>query len=113
MENYPDTHDKELIKAFSRLKSEKEIQNFLRDILTLGEIKEASKRFYIATLLWQGGMSYATIAEKAKTSTTTVTRVADWLFKKGLNGYQTVLKRLYPKSRKSPPTKGSLKVFPK
>lgn len=94
-ENYPDTKDRQLIKAFSKLKTEREIQNFLRDLLTISEIKEAANRFHIATLLWKGGLSYESIARKAKTSTTTVTRVADWLFKKGLNGYQAVLKRFH------------------
>lgn len=96
-EDYPDVKDKELIKALHSLKTEKEIENFLRDLLTLPEIKEAANRFHIATLLWHGGLSYQTIAKRAKTSTTTVTRVADWLFKKGLHGYQTALKRLHHK----------------
>lgn len=96
-EDYPDEHDRALIRAFSKLKTEKEVENFLRDLLTLPEIKETANRFHIATLLWRGGMSYQAIAKQAKTSTTTVTRVADWLFKKGLNGYQTVLKRIFPK----------------
>lgn len=99
-ENYPDPFDRQLIKAFASLKTETEIQNFLRDLLTLPEIKEASNRFEIATLLWKRGMSYQAIAKRAQTSTTTVTRVADWLFKKGLNGYQTALKRLFPAARK-------------
>jgi TrpR-related protein YerC/YecD len=98
-ENYPDKLDKKMIKAFSLLKGEKEIENFLRDLLTIGEIKEASKRFEIATMLWQGGLTYEQIAKRAKTSTTTVTRVAHWLVKKGLDGYRTVLMRMYPKKR--------------
>jgi len=94
-DNYPDKKDRKLIKAFSLLKSETEIQNFLRDLLTISEIKEASNRFQIATLLWKRELSYESIARKAETSTTTVTRVAHWLFKEGLNGYQTVLKRFH------------------
>ncbi len=99
MTNYPNKSDKELIHAFSLLKSEKEIESFLRDILTLAEIKEASKRFQIAKTLWTTKDSYLQIAEKFKTSTTTVTRVADWLWHQGKNGYQTVLKRLYPEQK--------------
>jgi len=95
-ENYPDANDKKLIQAFALLKNEKEIQNFLRDLLTLPEIKEASKRFYIASLLWNKNLTYKQIASRAKTSTATVTRVADWQFKKGLNGYQIILQRLNP-----------------
>jgi len=98
---YPDKQDQELIAAFRSLKSDKEMENFLRDILTISEIKEFSKRFQIAKLLWQGKQSYLEIAQSAQTSTTTVTRVAQWLFKEGLNGYQTVLVRLFPKLKKS------------
>lgn len=99
-EEYPDSKDAKLIEAFTKLNSKKEVVKFLRDLLTISEIKEASNRFHIATLLWKGGLSYIQIAEKANTSTSTVTRVAEWLFKKGLNGYKTVLKRMYPKPSK-------------
>ncbi len=94
---YPDKYDKELIKAFSVLKTEKEIEHFLRDLLTIAEIKEFSKRLRIAKQLWTSEKSYLEIAKEVETSTTTVTRVAQWLFKEGLNGYQTVLKQLFPK----------------
>ena len=94
--NYPDKKDRALIKAFSKFKTEKEIQNFLRDLLTISEIKVAANRFHIATLLWKGGMSYETIAKRAKASTTTVTRVADWL-NRGRGGYRLILHRLFLK----------------
>jgi TrpR-related protein YerC/YecD len=94
--SYPDKYDKELIKAFTHLKTEKEIEHFLRDLLTISEIKEFSKRFFIAKQLWTTKKSYLEIADTVKTSTTTVTRVAQWLFKEGLNGYQNVLKRMFP-----------------
>ncbi len=97
--SYPDQHDRELIKAFSTLKNEKEIQHFLRDLMTIGEIKEFAKRFQIAKQLWMTDKPYLQIASEVKTSTTTVTRVADWLFKQGLNGYQTVLKQLFPQGK--------------
>ena len=100
-ESYPDKFDHELIKAFTTLKSEAEIEAFLRDVFTIGEIKEASRRLQIAKKLWLGNTNYLQIASDLKTSTTTVTRVADWLFNKGLNGYLTVLERLYPKQATS------------
>lgn len=96
-ESYPDEFDRELITVIASLKSKAEIEAFLRDIFTIGEIKEASRRFQIAKRLWLGNTNYLQIASDLKTSTTTVTRVADWLFNKGLNGYATVLERLYPK----------------
>lgn len=100
-ESYPDAFDRELINAFASLKSEAEIEAFLRDIFTIGEIKEASRRLQIAKKLWLGNTNYLQIATDLKTSTTTVTRVADWLFNKGLNGYLTVLERLYSKKATS------------
>ncbi len=96
-ESYPDEFDRELIKAFATLTSEAEIEAFLRDVFTIGEIKEASRRLQIAKKLWLGNTNYLQIASDLKTSTTTVTRVADWLFNKGLNGYLSVLERRYPK----------------
>lgn len=92
---YPDPQDLELITALSKLKTKKEIEHFLRDLLTVSEIKEFSNRFHIAKQLWTTEKSYLEIAAEAKTSTTTVTRVANWLFKEGLNGYQTALKRMF------------------
>jgi len=98
-QKYPDTKDLELIAAVASLKTKKEIENFLRDLLTVTEIKEFAKRFQIAKQLWLTERSYLKIAEEAQTSTTTVTRVANWLYKEGLNGYQTALKRLFPKDK--------------
>lgn len=100
MPNFPSIHDKELINAFSHLKSEKEITGFLRDLLTPSEIEEFSRRFQIAKLLWTTTLPYLEIAEKVGTSTTTVTRVAQWLYKENWRGYGIVLKRLYGVSQR-------------
>lgn len=81
-----------LAKAFLTLKTDQEVLNFLRDLLTPAEIEEFSNRLEIARLL-EKGMPYLEIAKKAGVSTTTVTRVAQWLFS-GCGGYETVLKRL-------------------
>ncbi len=97
MVNYPNTNDLDLIKAFTSLKTETEIRSFLRDVFTLSELKEAANRFQIAKTLWLGGKSYLEIAHEFKTSTTTVTRVAQWLKHKKYGGYRTILTRLYPK----------------
>lgn len=97
MNVYPDKADKELIKAFSCLHSPKDFENFLRDLLTTAELKEMANRFAIAKTLWTTDKTYLVIAEEFHTSTTTVTRVADWLNHKDFGGYRTVLSRLYPK----------------
>lgn len=91
-EDYKPKNDREkfLAKAFLKLKTEQEVANFLRDILTIKEMEEFANRLEIAKLL-KSGMSYKAIAKKMKVSTTTVTRVAHWLFN-GCGGYQKVLK---------------------
>ena len=100
MSTYPTKHDKELAHAFSQLKEEKEISGFLRDLLTPAEIEEFSQRFQIAKLLWTTKHSYIEIAEKVNASTTTVTRVAQWLFKESWHGYSTILQRIYGDSQR-------------
>lgn len=82
--------EKQLIKALTSLNSEQDMTNFIRDILTLPEIEEFANRFEIARLLLEG-YSYEVVAEKASVSTTTVTRVAHWLYK-GCGGYWKALK---------------------
>ncbi|HLC94502.1 MAG TPA: YerC/YecD family TrpR-related protein [Patescibacteria group bacterium] len=82
--------EKNLIRAFLRLKKETEVARFLRDILTLPEIEEIANRLEIATLLLKRH-SYARIAQETGVSTATVTRVSHWLFK-GCGGYQKVLR---------------------
>lgn len=92
-ESYSPRNDreKELSRSFLKLKTEKEVANFLRDLLTLPEIEEFANRLEIARLLLKGG-SYKRIAKQSGVSTTTVTRVAHWLFK-GCGGYFNVLKK--------------------
>lgn len=89
--SYPSKENKQLFQAILKLKSNKEAEKFFRDLLTLPEIEEFSKRWQIVLLLNQG-LPYAEIAEKLGTSTSTVTRVAGWL-NHGAGGYQLALKR--------------------
>lgn len=84
------TKEKALASAFLKLNSEKEIASFLRDLLTLSEIEEFANRLEMAKLLARG-WSYKRVAKELKVSTTTVTRVAHWLYR-GCGGYQKVLK---------------------
>jgi TrpR-related protein YerC/YecD len=90
--NYKPKNEKEkfLAKSFLKLKTEQEAANFLRDLLTIKELEEFANRLEMARLLKQG-MSYKLIAKKMKVSTTTVTRVAHWLFR-GCGGYEKVIK---------------------
>lgn len=84
--------EKRLVKALSLLDSEKESASLIRDMLTTAEIEEFSNRLEVAVLL-KKGLSYLDIAKKVGVSTTTVTRVAHWLFK-GCGGYKKTLEKL-------------------
>lgn len=81
--------EKFLAKAFLKLKTEQEVANFLRDLLTIKELEEFANRLEMARLLKQD-MSYKAISKKLKVSTTTVTRTAHWLFH-GCGGYGKVI----------------------
>jgi TrpR-related protein YerC/YecD len=85
--------EKQLVQSFLQLKNEEEMGNFLRDLMTTAEIEEFSNRIEIARLLLTEDLSYMEISKKVGTSTTTVTRVAQWLFK-GCGGYFTALQRM-------------------
>lgn len=91
-QSYKPKNEKEraLASAFLKLKTEKEVANFLRDLLTIKEMEEFANRLEMAKLLKQG-LSYKVIAKKLRVSTTTVTRTAHWLFH-GCGGYEKVLK---------------------
>ena len=80
-----------LFQAILKLKSVKECEDFFRDLMTLRELEETAERFQIAKML-DRGMSYLEVADKAKASTTTVTRVAHWL-RHGRGGYRLALDR--------------------
>lgn len=92
-----DSKTRELYKAILSLKNTDEAAKFFRDLLTPAEIEEFSNRFQMAKLLYQG-KSYLKVSQMLKTSTTTVTRVAHWLFR-GMGGYKLVLTRLFPKRK--------------
>ncbi len=81
-----------LIEALVKLKDKKEMTALLRDLMTLHEIEEFANRLEMARLLLKG-KSYQKIADEIGVSTSTVTRVAHWLFS-GCGGYQKVFKKL-------------------
>lgn len=90
----PDSEiEAQLYQALSLLSTEQDYANFLRDLLSTAEITEFANRLEIARLLIERDKSYLEIAEVVGTSTTTVTRVAQWLFR-GCGGYNKVLKLL-------------------
>ena len=84
-----------LYRAILSLKTVPECQQFFRDLLTIEEITELSKRWQAVGLLDRGN-PYRLIAQKTGLSTTTVARVAHWL-NHGEGGYQLALKRIKKK----------------
>ncbi len=83
---------KKLYRTILKLKNEKEIANFLRDLCTIEELSEMIKRWQAARMI-NDRRPYRHIAKKTGVSTTTVSRVAYWL-NHGTGGYKTALKKL-------------------
>lgn len=95
----PDTTDEwrtpstdALFDAVMRLESRDELQRFFRDLCTRHELEELSARWAVVQLL-DDGLSYRRIAEATGVSTTTVTRINEWL-NHGTGGYRTALQQL-------------------
>jgi len=85
-----DTND--LLDAIVRLRDRDEAASFLRDLCTLGELRDMSQRWAVARLLEQG-LHYAEISRRTGASTATITRIASWLHH-GEGGYRLMLDRL-------------------
>jgi len=81
----------ELFEALRSLKSRQELEAFLRDLCTLGELEAMAHRWQVARLVDQG-LPYTEIADKTGASTATVTRVAHWL-NHGEGGYRIAIGR--------------------
>ena len=82
-----------LSTALKDLNSDKDIDNFLKDLCTPAEIEAMKERWEVAQLLYKGDSTYRDIASKLNTSTATVTRVARFLFKESNKGYLSLLKQ--------------------
>jgi TrpR-related protein YerC/YecD len=92
MESWPSKEHEELFSAIVSLRTKKEVERFLRDLCTLPELDALAHRWQVARLLDEG-LPYLEVAKRAHASTTTVTRVAQWL-RRGEGGYQLALRRL-------------------
>ena len=85
---------KPLSQALLSVQTEAEMERFLTDLLTPGEMKTLAERWRVAGLLDEGGHSYREISEITGASTTTVTRVSRFLSQENHQGYRLVLDRL-------------------
>ncbi|MFH1236372.1 MAG: YerC/YecD family TrpR-related protein [Parcubacteria group bacterium] len=95
--NWNDRKANELFEAVLTLKTKDECRRFFRDLCTLEEITDMVDRWQMVKLLVKGN-SYREVAGKLRVSATTVARVADW-FRRGMGGYQLVVKRLRLESK--------------
>lgn len=65
---------------------------FFRDLCTRQELEELSARWLVVRLLDEG-LPYREISDRSGVSTTTITRINDWL-RHGTGGYAEALKRV-------------------
>ncbi|MFC1780184.1 YerC/YecD family TrpR-related protein [Patescibacteria group bacterium] len=92
--NYPKwlTNDiEDLFKALLKIRNVKECEKFLRDLMTIPEIKTFAMRWKVANMLNEGD-TYQKIEKQTGMSSTTIARINRWL-EYGEGGYQLMLKR--------------------
>lgn len=92
----PKKTDRKIRKAFTRalvdIKSEREMERYIFDLLTPTERVMLAKRLAIAALLIEG-LPYHEISERLKVSTATIGRVNLWLGMAG-DGYRLVVEKI-------------------
>ena len=89
--HWPTSEHAELFAAIASLRTTDEVERFLRDLCTISELDAMAHRWQVAQLLDEG-LPYLEVARRARASTTTVTRVAQWL-RRGEGGYSLALSR--------------------
>ena len=89
-----------LIDALLRLEDADEGGRFLRDLCTLGELRDLAQRWAVVRLL-DSGKHYAEISRETGASTATITRIASWLHH-GEGGYRLMLDRVRDADAPSP-----------
>ena len=81
----------DLAEAILALRSQDEVERFLRDLCTIAELEAMGHRWAVAQLV-DSGLPYLEVSQRTGASTTTVTRVAHWL-RHGEGGYRLALDR--------------------
>jgi TrpR-related protein YerC/YecD len=89
--HWPTAEHEDLFATIASLRTREETQHFLRDLCTRSELDAMAHRWQVARLLDEG-LPYVETAKRAHASTTTVTRVAQWL-RNGEGGYALALRR--------------------
>jgi len=94
--HWPTAEHEDLFATIASLRTPDEAHHFLRDLCTRAELDAMAHRWQMARLLDEG-LPYLGVAKRTHASTTTVTRVAQWL-RRGEGGYALALRR---RSRRS------------
>jgi TrpR-related protein YerC/YecD len=89
--HWPTKEHRDLFETVASLRTKDEAERFLRDLCTRSELDAMAHRWQVARLL-EEGLPYLEVAKRARASTTTVTRVAQWL-RRGEGGYRLALQR--------------------
>ena len=89
--HWPTSAHRDLFATIASLRSADEVERFLRDLCTRSELDAMAHRWEVAQLLNEG-LPYLEVAQRAHASTTTVTRVSQWL-RNGEGGYALALRR--------------------
>ncbi len=87
---------RELLTAIVSLEDVDDAADFLRDLCTLGELRDLTQRWAVVRLL-DAGLHYGEISRRTGASTATITRIASWLHH-GEGGYRRMLDRLAERS---------------
>jgi len=89
--HWPTQEHADLFQTIASLRTQEEAERFLRDLCTISELDAMAHRWQVARLLDEG-LPYLEVARRAHASTTTVTRVSQWLHR-GEGGYELALRR--------------------
>jgi TrpR-related protein YerC/YecD len=81
-----------LLDALLLVESREDAAAFLRDLCTLGELRDLAQRWAVVRLL-DAGLHYSEISRRTGASTATITRIASWL-NHGAGGYRLLLERV-------------------
>lgn len=81
----------ELFRVIVSLRTTDEAARFFRDLCTLSELEALTHRWQAARLVDEG-LPYHEVSRQTGASTTTVTRVAQWL-RHGEGGYRLAIDR--------------------
>lgn len=94
-ENWQTPEIKKLFKDILLIKNESECSAFFRDLCTIKEIEEMSKRWQAAKML-KKNITVREIAKKTGLSSATVCRISHWI-KYGEGGYELMFKKILNK----------------